>query len=52
MSLIKRMMDKWLCCHDWEHHVTDRIKDDCNRVIELRETLICKKCGKIKQIML
>lgn len=52
-ALIK-LVEKWACCHRWESHFKTNVyeKPFSTRPCELKETLICSKCGKIKQIKL
>lgn len=53
-ELIKMWWTKKYCHHEWESYHRVRVFEDnsAKRPIETRETLICKKCGKIKQIVL
>ena len=50
--MIKKLIEKWACKHLWETvndtHVYAREKDKIPT--KVRRTLICKNCGKIKQI--
>ena len=52
-ALIK-LLEKWACCHDWEsHNKTDVYASATSKMpYKTKETLICKKCGKIKRIIL
>lgn len=52
-SLVK-LVEKLACCHRWESwHRTNIFEfPDSNRPFKIKETLICSKCGKIKQIIL
>lgn len=51
--MIKKLIAKWLCCHEWEsHHTTEVYEKGQGIPWKTKETLICKKCGKIKQIIL
>lgn len=52
-ALIK-LIEKWACCHDWEcHHKINVYEDEWSKMpYKTKETLICKKCGKIKRITL
>lgn len=53
-KLIKRMFDKWFCLHTWDIHDEARVYqfESDKSPITIRKTLICSKCGKIKQIQL
>lgn len=53
LALIK-LFEKWACCHDWEsHNKTDVYASETSKMpYKTKETLICKKCGKIKRIVL
>lgn len=50
LEAIKRLIDKWACCHDWEtmsilktyEYETDKLPYKKTYVLK------CKKCGKIK----
>lgn len=51
-DLIKDGLSKWACHHHWKLYKEVDVKDwDCN-VVEVRQTLYCPDCGKIKQIKL
>ena len=52
-ALIK-LVEKLVCCHRWESwHKANLFEfPDSSRPFKIRETLICSKCGKIKQIIL
>lgn len=53
MKLVKIILDKLLCLHDWKVHNTTNIwEKGLDLPVETKETLICKKCGKIKTIWL
>ena len=49
-----RLIEKQACCHDWEsHNRTDvYMYSDSKMPYKTKETLICKKCGRIKRIVL
>ena len=44
--------DKLTCKHDWKEHSTTRYRDPDTDETWDKQTLICRKCGKIKQIKL
>lgn len=46
---IKRFLDKWLCCHEWETYAKVDVETDLGGRYT-RYILICKKCGKIKKV--
>ena len=48
------LLQKLCCCHKWEVHYTVNVYESNNstRPYETKQTLICEKCGKIKQIKL
>ena len=50
-ELIKQILSKWGCHHDWEVHNQMKVESDLGGYY-WRETLICNKCGKIKRIKL
>lgn len=52
--LFDKWLEKWLCSHQWKSHNKTKIFSDYRGDIpvKVRETLICDKCGKIKQISL
>ena len=55
ITLIKQLFAKWACMHDWKlHYAAELYHSDDTRPGRLpygeRQTLICKKCGKIKRI--
>ena len=52
-ALIK-LVEKWSCCHEWELHRRMSTYDEFSgdKPCRVEETLICKKCGKIKKIRL
>jgi hypothetical protein len=50
--IFNKIFGKLLCCHKWSMYRTNAIMGAFEKPIEIRETLICKKCGKIKQITL
>ena len=54
IELIKQILAKWSCMHQWEVHNATNIWHDNKdpRPYAIRHTLICTKCGKIKQIKL
>lgn len=56
-DLIKQWLAKKACYHDWEVHSTKEVYDDfllfrSDYPAYINQTLICKKCGKIKRIKL
>lgn len=58
MELLNRIIEKYFCLHQWferykiEETYTKGEKCEEKTFIETRVTLICSKCGKIKQITL
>ena len=50
-EFIKRLLEKWSCCHEWETYSQQEYINDYGESW-IQATLICKKCGKIKQIKL
>lgn len=52
-ALIK-LVEKWACCHRWESWQKTNVFEfpNSSRPCEIKETLICSKCGKIKKIIL
>ena len=59
-ELFLNYLHKKFCCHDWEERYRANIYINTPYVVDknkkvpddIRVTLICKKCGKIKQIKL
>ncbi len=54
---IEKLLEKWACGHQWKFYAEmDLFVKGDNRAIpipiQIRHTLICKKCGKIKKIVL
>lgn len=54
IELIKQILAKWGCMHQWQVHDESRVfhDDKDTKPYAIRHTLICTKCGKIKQIKL
>lgn len=52
ITLIKALLAKWSCLHDWKVYREIRVLDENNNPIKFEDTLFCKKCGKIKKIKL
>ena len=53
MQLIKNFLLKWGCLHNWYSYCKTKVTYlDTPDYYYTRNTLICKKCGKIKQIKL
>ena len=52
MGFLKNYLDKISCHHQWEvHEQVNRFQfDESTMPVEVRQTLICKRCGKIKKI--
>lgn len=53
-ELLKRIIDKWLCLHDWEevksiHYYS---KEDPNLPTRFVFLSCCQKCGKLKKIQI
>ena len=52
-QLLYNLLQKWSCLHIWKiHKEVDVYDDNSERPYETRQTLICTKCGKIKQLKL
>jgi len=52
MQLIKNLLLKWGCLHDWKLYNRNRVTY-CNAdIYYTQDTLMCKKCGKIIKIKL
>jgi hypothetical protein len=52
--MLKKFIDKLLCCHEWTiFRETEIYSGDTLSGLpyKIKRTLICKKCGKIKQII-
>jgi hypothetical protein len=54
MGLIKDILSKYACHHEWEVHKEIHGFSSENLIIPelIEQVLICKKCGKIKKIKL
>lgn len=50
--MIKKLIEKWTCKHEWEEFYRRELYwfDWEKRPYKTKITLICKKCGKIKKI--
>lgn len=55
MGFIRKMMDKWSCCHDWEVIKDINVyvdygygRDDLPEYHKL--LMVCRKCGKFKKM--
>ena len=49
--MFKKLIDKLLCCHEWITYSKVEMYDNNSRggyPTQIKYTLICKKCGKIK----
>ena len=52
-KLFIALLEKWTCKHKWEvHRQTSTYAGDSPRPWKITQVLICKECGKIKQIEL
>lgn len=51
MNIIKQIINKWFCCHEWEK--LERV-DICSNTLPSIITIYycCKKCGKFKKIVI
>lgn len=52
--MFKKLINKLLCCHEWTTFSETKIysRDTSSGLpCKIKYTLICKKCGKIKQII-
>lgn len=50
---IINLINKWACMHKYKLHKEMSIHaKGYERPVEMRHTLICEKCGKIKKIRL
>lgn len=52
MQLIKNLFLKWCYLHDWYSYCKTEVTYWDTPGHYTRDTLMCKKCGKIKQIKL
>lgn len=55
IRLFKLWLEKLVCKHKWEVHITVTLYDGDDKTkmpVGTRQTLICKECGKIKKITL
>jgi Fe2+ or Zn2+ uptake regulation protein len=54
IELIKQILIKCGCMHKWKIHDESRVfhDDKDTKPYEIRQTLVCNKCGQIKQIKL
>jgi hypothetical protein len=52
-TLISKIIDKWFCLHKWElYQRTNAFSKGYQRPSRVEDTLVCKRCGKIKKISL
>ena len=51
-DIIKKLLEKWSCKHDWELFKHIKVYDEFSNDIPCghKYIFICKKCGKIKRI--
>lgn len=47
-KLIDAIIAKWLCCHEWEISLKERINDGDS--VYYIHHYFCKKCGKYRRI--
>lgn len=51
-----KLLEKLLCPHEWQLHKEIKVYDENytynNFPVEIRQILVCKKCGKIEKIKL
>ena len=52
MNYLKAIFEKWECKHKWHIYASHSIGKDIKNPEIVVDTLICKKCGKIKKITL
>ncbi len=63
MGVVGKLLEKWACKHDWDVMYNMEIYDTYEVVKSknsnkepipsgVRRTLVCKNCGKIKQVNL
>lgn len=56
MNLIKQILNKWFCCHEWKfiekiiYDEFDIAGFESKLPIKSKWYFVCKKCGKIKQV--
>ena len=51
--MFKQLINKFLCSHKWLVHNETKVLGKIGEgLFNYRQTLICEKCGKIKQIKL
>ena len=51
--MIRKLIEKLICRHKWEVHYTADIYSELyEKPVEIRQTLVCKECWKIKKITL
>lgn len=47
------LINKWACAHSWDTYATaNRWEKGIEMPVEVRHTIVCVKCGKIKKIQL
>ena len=51
-DILNKILEKWLCKHDWELFKHIEVFDEFSNDIACahKYIFICKKCGKIKKI--
>ena len=52
MGIIRRILEKWVCRHEWEILQKVSFYQESNSELPHRIAylLSCKKCGKLKQV--
>ena len=49
MGVIKSLLEKWSCKHEWEKWDYIKVRDDFGGIYYVTH-FVCKKCGKFKRI--
>jgi hypothetical protein len=53
MTFFQSILEKLTCMHAWETHATvETATIFSDKTYKVEQTLICKKCGKIRKIKL
>lgn len=53
-ELLKRLLNKWTCCHEWVEYKKINVYEDGYGDIPVyyKYLFICKKCGKMKKVQM
>lgn len=49
MGIVKNLLEKWSCKHEWQPWNTVNVRDDFGGRYTVYH-FVCKKCGKFKKV--